>query len=69
MSDSRFNNNVLGGSIKKAIELGYTLKAGTIGGYSIEEVETCTSYIYYGDIDKRDADLKLAQKLIKENEK
>ena len=69
MASLEFFNRVLSGSIERAIELGYTLKAGTIGGYSIEEVETCTSFIYYDNVEKRDADLKLALKLIEDAKK
>ena len=47
MINSKFNNRVLGGSIQRAIEMGYTIKAGTIGGYSIE-VDTAVGVTYAG---------------------
>ena len=59
-------NGILSDIAKEMIDNSHTLKVGKVGGYSIEDVDTCTSYIYYEDKIRRDADLKQIKKLIKD---
>lgn len=62
-----WENGKLSKEVKGIIDNGYTVKAGNISGNSIEEVETLTSYVYYGNKEARDKDLKEIQELIKYN--
>jgi len=62
-----WNNGKLSKEVKTIIDNGYTVKAGNVSGNSIEEVETLTSYVYYGNTEARDKDLKSIQELIENN--
>lgn len=64
MVDVKFNNRQLKSDVKSILDNGYTVKAGTISGNSIEIVETCISYTYYDRVNDRDEDLESIKKLI-----
>ncbi len=64
MSNFRFNNNQISKEINEIIEKGYTVKAGTVSGNSIEVLENCQSYVYYENTKKRDEDLMNLQHAI-----
>lgn len=62
MKKVKFNNNSV--KIETIINNGYTVKAGTVGGNSIEILENCLSIIYYDNVVARDADLAKIQKMV-----
>jgi hypothetical protein len=64
MESLKFNNSQIIKELNEIIEKGYTVKAGTISGNSIEVLENCQSYVYYERISDRDSDLKELKKAI-----
>ena len=61
MKNAKFNNKI---NVKEIINNGYTFKAGTVSGNSIEIIENCQSYIYYENKEARDADLRTLEELV-----
>lgn len=61
MENARFNKSI---NVKEIINNGYTFRAGTISGNSIEVIENCLSYVYYEDKNSRDEDLRTLEKLV-----
>lgn len=61
MKNGRFNKGI---NVNEIIKNGYTFRAGTVSGNSIEVIENCLSYVYYEDKVARDEDLKTLEKLV-----
>jgi hypothetical protein len=62
-----FNNKEVKAMASEIVEKGIEFEKGTVGGYSIEIVESDpeshTSFIYYDDEKKRDSDFDLLSQL------
>ena len=62
-----FNNKEVKAMASEIVEKGIEFEKGTVGGYSIEIVESDpeshTSFIYYDDEKKRDSDFNLLSQL------
>jgi hypothetical protein len=62
-----FNNKEVKSMASEIVEKGIEFEKGTVGGYSIEIVESDpeshTSFIYYDDEKKRDSDFDLLSQL------
>lgn len=63
-----FNNKEVKAMASEIVDKGIEFKKGTVGGYSIEIVESDpeshTSFIYYDDEKKRDSDFDLLSQLM-----
>lgn len=60
----KFVNQELGKSANKLVAKGWEPTKGKVSGNSIEFDEDCSSYLYYGNAQGRDADLSELNKML-----
>jgi hypothetical protein len=63
----KFVNYQLAKDASKLIKNGCSPSKGKISGNSIEFDEDCSSYLYYGNVSGRDADLNELERILNEN--
>jgi hypothetical protein len=62
----KFVNHQLDKDAKKLVKKGWSPSKGKISGNSIEFDEDCSSYLYYGNVSSRDADLAELENMLNE---
>lgn len=67
MTQLRLNNATY--DINKIIDNGYTVRAGSVSGNSIEILESGVSITYYEKVEMRDNDLEIIKKAIADGKK